>query len=84
MKVFLDFILQDDNDDKTTQAKVEDAPFRQKVDMRARFEQMSKAREEEQRKKIEEQKIHRMEFEQQEIDAALQKVNLSWAALFKS
>ncbi|KAA0714282.1 Nexilin F-actin-binding protein [Triplophysa tibetana] len=64
---------EDDNEDKTTQAKVEDAPFRQKVDMRARFEQMSKAREEEQRKKIEEQKIHRMEFEQQEIDAALQK-----------
>ncbi|XP_057212855.1 nexilin isoform X2 [Triplophysa rosa] len=64
---------EDDNEDKTTPAKVEDAPFRQKVDMRARFEQMAKAREEDQRRKIEEQKLQRMEFEQQEIDAALQK-----------
>lgn len=52
--------------------------------MRARFEQMAMAREEEQQRKIEEQKFQRMQFEQQEIDAALQKVNLSWAALFKS
>lgn len=64
---------EDDDEDKTTPAKVEDVPFRQKVDMRARFEQMAKAREEEQRKKIEEQKLQRMQFEQQEIDAALQK-----------
>jgi len=45
---------------------------------------MAKTREEEQRKKIEEQKLLRMQFEQQEIDAALQKVNLSWAALFQN
>lgn len=84
MKAFCYFIPQDEDEDKTAAAKVEDAPFRQKVDMRARFEQMAKAREEEQRRKIEEQKLQRMQFEQQEIDAALQKVNLSWAALFKS
>ncbi|KAI1889382.1 hypothetical protein AGOR_G00178800 [Albula goreensis] len=53
--------------------KVEDAPFKQKVDMRKRFELMAKAREEEERKRIEEQKLQRMQFEQQEIDAALQK-----------
>lgn len=43
--------------------------------MRARFEQMAKAREDEERRRIEEQKLMRMQFEQQEIDAALQKVN---------
>uniref|UniRef100_A0A672JPB7 Nexilin n=1 Tax=Salarias fasciatus TaxID=181472 RepID=A0A672JPB7_SALFA len=53
--------------------RVEEPPFKQKVDMRARFEQMAKAREEEERKRIEEQKLQRMQFEQQEIDAALQK-----------
>lgn len=51
------------------------APFRQKVDMQARFEQMAKAREEQERKRIEQQKLQRMQFEQEEIDAALQKVN---------
>uniref|UniRef100_A0A8C4S1X9 Nexilin n=1 Tax=Erpetoichthys calabaricus TaxID=27687 RepID=A0A8C4S1X9_ERPCA len=51
----------------------EDAPFKHKVDMKARFEQMARAREEEERRRIEEQKILRMQFEQQEIDAALQK-----------
>ncbi|KAF4110122.1 hypothetical protein G5714_009374 [Onychostoma macrolepis] len=64
---------EDEDEDKTTPAKAEDVPFRQKVDMRARFEQMAKAREEEQKRKIEEQKLQRMQFEQQEIDAALQK-----------
>ncbi|KAJ8357378.1 hypothetical protein SKAU_G00201720 [Synaphobranchus kaupii] len=53
--------------------KDEDASFNQKVDMRARFEQMAKARLEEERKRIEEQKMLRMRFEQEEIDAALQK-----------
>lgn len=42
--------------------------------MKARFEQMAKAREDEERRRIEEQKLQRMQFEQQEIDAALQKV----------
>ncbi|NP_001077324.2 nexilin [Danio rerio] len=64
---------EDEDEDKTSPAKAEDVPFRQKVDMRARFEQMAKAREEEQKRKIEEQKLQRMQFEQQEIDAALQK-----------
>lgn len=59
----------------TTPARLEESPFRQKVDMRARFQQMAKAREEEERRRIEEQKLQRMQFEQQEIDAALQKVN---------
>uniref|UniRef100_W5KQ60 Nexilin n=1 Tax=Astyanax mexicanus TaxID=7994 RepID=W5KQ60_ASTMX len=65
--------LEDEDEDKKSPVKVEDAPFRQKVDMRARFEQMAKAREEEERRRIEEQKMQRMQFEQQEIDAALQK-----------
>lgn len=81
---FCSFLPQDEDEDKTTPIKPEDVPFRQKVDMRARFEQMAKTREEEQKKKIEEQKLQRMQFEQQEIDAALQKVNLSWAALFQN
>lgn len=42
--------------------------------MKARFEQMAKAREEEEQRRIEEQKLLRMQFEQKEIDAALQKV----------
>uniref|UniRef100_A0A2H6NG45 Nexilin n=1 Tax=Micrurus carvalhoi TaxID=3147026 RepID=A0A2H6NG45_9SAUR len=50
-----------------------EAPFTHKVDMKARFEQMSKAREEEEQRRIEEQKLLRMQFEQKEIDAALQK-----------
>ncbi|XP_051949619.1 nexilin isoform X1 [Xyrauchen texanus] len=64
---------EDEDEDKTTPTKVEDVPFRQKVDMRARFEQMAKAREEEQKRRVEEQKLQRMQFEQKEIDAALQK-----------
>lgn len=60
-----------------TPVRVEESPFKQKVDMRARFEQMAKAREEEERRRIEDQKLQRMQFEQQEIDAALQKVNIS-------
>ncbi|XP_060545975.1 nexilin isoform X4 [Pantherophis guttatus] len=50
-----------------------EAPFKHKVDMKARFEQMAKAREEEEQRRIEEQKLLRMQFEQKEIDAALQK-----------
>ncbi|XP_058033897.1 nexilin isoform X3 [Ahaetulla prasina] len=50
-----------------------EAPFTHKVDMKARFEQMAKAREEEEHRRIEEQKLLRMQFEQKEIDAALQK-----------
>ncbi|XP_039462337.1 nexilin isoform X3 [Oreochromis aureus] len=65
--------FQEDEDRETTPARAEDSPFKQKVDMRARFEQMAKAREEEERRRIEEQKLQRMQFEQQEIDAALQK-----------
>ena len=42
--------------------------------MKARFERMAKAREEEEQRRIEEQKLLRMQFEQKEIDAALQKV----------
>ncbi|XP_041064604.1 nexilin isoform X3 [Carcharodon carcharias] len=57
----------------TREPKRDDAPFTHKVDMRARFEQMAKAREDEERRRIEEQKLQRMQFEQKEIDAALQK-----------
>ncbi|XP_062854914.1 nexilin isoform X2 [Trichomycterus rosablanca] len=65
--------MEEDDEDTRSSVKPEDAPFRQKVDMRARFELMAKAREEEERRRIEEQKLQRMQFEQQEIDAALQK-----------
>ncbi|KAM6921463.1 nexilin isoform 2-T2 [Xenentodon cancila] len=58
---------------ETTPVRAEESPFKHKVDMRARFEQMAKAREEEEQRRIEEQKLQRMQFEQQEIDAALQK-----------
>ncbi|KAF7668350.1 hypothetical protein LDENG_00020520 [Lucifuga dentata] len=64
---------EEDEEGETNLVKAEESPFKQKVDMRARFEQMAKAREEEERKRIEEQKLQRMQFEQQEIDAALQK-----------
>ncbi|XP_014345671.1 nexilin isoform X3 [Latimeria chalumnae] len=50
-----------------------EVPYTHKANMKARFEQMAKAREEEERKRIEEQKLQRMQFEQEEIDAALQK-----------
>lgn len=55
-------------------AKKSEAPFTHKVNMKARFERMAKAREEEEQRRIEEQKLLRMQFEQKEIDAALQKV----------
>ncbi|XP_012677257.2 nexilin isoform X2 [Clupea harengus] len=64
---------EDEEENRMEGAKEVDAPFKQKVDMRARFEQMAKAREEEARRRTEEQKLQRMQFEQQEIDAALQK-----------
>uniref|UniRef100_A0A3Q3R3S2 Nexilin n=1 Tax=Monopterus albus TaxID=43700 RepID=A0A3Q3R3S2_MONAL len=67
--------FQEEEESKSTPVKGEESPFKQKVDMRARFEQMAKAREEEERRRIEEQKLQRMQFEQQEIDAALQKDN---------
>ncbi|XP_039591984.1 nexilin isoform X7 [Polypterus senegalus] len=64
---------EDEEEEQTKIHRAEDAPFKHKVDMKARFEQMSRAREEEERRRIEEQKILRMQFEQQEIDTALQK-----------
>ncbi|XP_034556062.1 nexilin isoform X2 [Notolabrus celidotus] len=64
---------EEDEEGEMTQAKAEETPFKQKVDMKARFEQMAKAREDEEKRRIEEQKLQRMQFEQQEIDAALQK-----------
>ncbi|XP_010730745.3 nexilin isoform X2 [Larimichthys crocea] len=67
------FQEEDEEGETTTQARAEESPFKQKVDMRARYQQMAKAREDEERKRIEEQKLQRMQFEQQEIDAALQK-----------
>lgn len=81
MPVGFPFYPQDKDEDTKGGVKVEDSPFRQKVDMRARFEQMARAREEEEKRRIEEQKLQRMQFEQQEIDAALQKVKVSWDAL---
>ncbi|KAM9384820.1 nexilin isoform 2-T2 [Pholidichthys leucotaenia] len=64
---------EEDEERETSPVRAEESPFKQKVDMRARFEQMAKAREEEERRRIEAQKLQRMQFEQQEIDAALQK-----------
>lgn len=51
--------------------------------MKARFERMAKAREEEEQRRIEEQKLLRMQFEQKEIDAALQKVRLTYSLISK-
>merc|ERR1719228_2267079 len=39
-------IQEEDDEDQTSPTKPEETPFKQKVDMRARFEQMAKAREE--------------------------------------
>ncbi|XP_056132878.1 nexilin [Lampris incognitus] len=64
---------EEDEEERMAPVKMDESPFKQKVDMRARFEQMAKAREEEERRRVEEQKLQRMQFEQQEIDAALQK-----------
>lgn len=69
-------VFKEDEERESTPVKAEESPFKQKVDMRARFQQMAKAREDEERRRIEEQKLQRMQFEQQEIDAALQKVNI--------
>lgn len=63
-----------DDDVDVKPAKKSESPFTHKVNMKARFEQMAKAREEEEQRRIEEQKLLRMQFEQKEIDAALQKV----------
>ncbi|XP_051930354.1 nexilin isoform X4 [Hippocampus zosterae] len=65
--------LEEEDGSQMTSPRGEETPFKQKVDMRARFEQMAKAREDEEKRRIEEQKLQRMQFEQQEIDAALQK-----------
>ncbi|NXE34204.1 NEXN protein, partial [Ptilorrhoa leucosticta] len=65
--------FQEDDDVDVTPAKKSEAPFTHKVNMKARFEQMAKARQEEEQRRIEEQKLLRMQFEQKEIDAALQK-----------
>ncbi|XP_019735721.1 nexilin isoform X2 [Hippocampus comes] len=65
--------LEEEDVSQMTSPRGEETPFKQKVDMRARFEQMAKAREDEEKRRIEEQKLQRMQFEQQEIDAALQK-----------
>lgn len=64
---------EEDEEKESAAVRPEETPFKQKVDMRARFQQMAKAREDEERRRIEEQKLQRMQFEQQEIDAALQK-----------
>lgn len=68
-------LFKEDEEGEMTPARAEESPFKQKVDMRARFQQMAKAREDEEKRRIEEQKLQRMQFEQQEIDAALQRVN---------
>ncbi|XP_037626329.1 nexilin isoform X2 [Sebastes umbrosus] len=65
--------LEENEEGESTTVRPEESPFKQKVDMKARFQQMAKAREDEEKRRIEEQKLQRMQFEQQEIDAALQK-----------
>ncbi|XP_078501251.1 nexilin isoform X2 [Lissotriton helveticus] len=64
--------FQEEAEDQKPARKCE-APFSHKVNMKARFEEMARAREEEEQRRIEEQKLQRMQFEQKEIDAALQK-----------
>lgn len=68
------FLLFQEDEVDVKPATKSEAPFTHKIDMKARFEQMAKAREEEEQRRIEEQKMLRMQFEQKEIDAALQKV----------
>ncbi|XP_063509922.1 nexilin isoform X9 [Pongo pygmaeus] len=65
--------MGEEDDVDVRPARKSEAPFTHKVNMKARFEQMAKAREEEEQRRIEEQKLLRMQFEQREIDAALQK-----------
>ncbi|XP_027504933.1 nexilin isoform X3 [Corapipo altera] len=65
--------FQEEDDVDVRPAKKSEAPFTHKVNMKARFEQMARARQEEEQRRIEEQKFLRMQFEQKEIDAALQK-----------
>ncbi|KAM9129379.1 nexilin isoform 2-T2 [Pangshura tecta] len=65
--------FHEDDEVDVKPVKKPEAPFTHKVNMKARFEQMAKAREEEEQRRIEEQKLQRMQFEQKEIDAALQK-----------
>ncbi|XP_027756961.1 nexilin isoform X1 [Empidonax traillii] len=65
--------FQEEDDVDVRPAQKCEAPFTHKVNMRARFEQMARARQEEEQRRIEEQKLLRMQFEQKEIDAALQK-----------
>ncbi|XP_053247957.1 nexilin isoform X4 [Podarcis raffonei] len=65
--------FQEEDEVDVKPATKSEAPFTHKIDMKARFEQMAKAREEEEQRRIEEQKMLRMQFEQKEIDAALQK-----------
>ncbi|XP_027539151.1 nexilin isoform X4 [Neopelma chrysocephalum] len=65
--------FQEEDDVDVRPAKKSEAPFTHKVNMKARFEQMARARAEEEQRRIEEQKFLRMQFEQKEIDAALQK-----------
>lgn len=74
--ITFDNCFQEDEGGETSAVKVDESPFKRKVDMKARFQQMAKAREDEEKRRIEEQKLQRMQFEQQEIDAALQKVIL--------
>ncbi|XP_038601446.1 nexilin isoform X2 [Tachyglossus aculeatus] len=65
--------FHEDDDVDVKPAKRCEAPFTHKMNMKARFEQMARARAEEEQRRIEEQKLLRMQFEQKEIDAALQK-----------
>lgn len=71
------FFFPKDDEVDVRPAKKSEAPFTHKVNMKARFEQMARAREEEEQRRIEEQKLLRMQFEQKEIDAALQKVEIT-------
>ncbi|XP_053805992.1 nexilin isoform X9 [Vidua chalybeata] len=75
--------FQEDDDVDVRPAMKSEAPFTHKVNMKARFEQMARAREEEEQRRIEEQKLLRMQFEQKEIDAALQKQVLGIAKIIK-
>ncbi|NWR31388.1 NEXN protein, partial [Tachuris rubrigastra] len=65
--------FHEEDDVDVRPAKRCEAPFTHKVNMKARFEQMARARQQEEQRRIEQQKLLRMQFEQREIDAALQK-----------
>uniref|UniRef100_UPI00358E3753 nexilin isoform X3 n=1 Tax=Myxine glutinosa TaxID=7769 RepID=UPI00358E3753 len=67
-----DVHVAEDEVEEVEERRVVESPGLHRTDMRARILEMERTREAEEQRRIEEQKLLRMQFEQQEIDAALQ------------